>query len=163
MQPKTEEFLNLLLWSADMLARPIFRNLTDSYESWAYRNGLMRQVAILEQQQLLERDASAPDDRFYHYGAERRESGEQKAARIVAEELERLDWTEEQLDWRQKGDAGKARIARRLREETTMTLKWIAARLRMGKWTHVSNLLATSQPDQQQLILNSVNGEDPFT
>ncbi len=35
MQPKTEEFLNLLLWSADTLARPTFRNLTDSYESWA--------------------------------------------------------------------------------------------------------------------------------
>ena len=48
MQPKTEEFLNLLLWSADLLARPTFRNLTDSYESWAYRNGLMRQVATLE-------------------------------------------------------------------------------------------------------------------
>ena len=42
MQPKTEEFLNFLLWSADLLARPTFRNLTDSYESWAYRNGLMR-------------------------------------------------------------------------------------------------------------------------
>src|ERR1035437_10578695 len=63
MQPKTEEFLNLLLWSADLLARPTFRNLTDSYESWAYRNGLLRQVATLEQQQLLERDTKSPDDR----------------------------------------------------------------------------------------------------
>jgi len=65
MQPKTEEFLNLLLWSAEMLARPTFRNLTDSYESWAYRNGLLRQLATLERQQLLERDASATDDRLY--------------------------------------------------------------------------------------------------
>ena len=65
MQPKTEEFLNLLLWSADLLARPTFRNLTDSYEGWAYRNGLMRQVAILEKQRLLERDTSSPDDRLY--------------------------------------------------------------------------------------------------
>ena len=65
MQPRTEEFLNFLLWSADLLARPTFRNLTDSYESWAYRNGLMRQAATLEQQQLLERDANAPDDRLY--------------------------------------------------------------------------------------------------
>jgi phenylacetic acid degradation operon negative regulatory protein len=65
MQPKTEEFLNLLLWSSDLLARPTFRNLTDSYEGWAYRNGFMRQVATLERQQLLERDASAPDDRLY--------------------------------------------------------------------------------------------------
>jgi len=33
------------------------------------------------------------------------------------------------------------RIARRLRQETTMTLAWIARRLHMGVWTHVSNLL----------------------
>jgi phenylacetic acid degradation operon negative regulatory protein len=65
MQPNTEEFLNLLLWSAEKLARPTFRNLTDSYESWAYRNGLFRQVASLERQQLLERDPTAPDDRMY--------------------------------------------------------------------------------------------------
>lgn len=65
MQPKTAELLNLLLWSADKLARPTFRNLTDSYESWAYRNGLLKQVGRLESQQLLERDASSPDDRIY--------------------------------------------------------------------------------------------------
>src|SRR5213595_143520 len=65
MQPKTEEFLNLLLWSADMLARPTFRNLTDSYEAWAYRNGLLKQIRRLERQQFLERDLTAPDDRVY--------------------------------------------------------------------------------------------------
>ena|SRR2546426_7985997 len=58
MNSKTEEFLNLLLWSAEVLARPTFRNLTDSYESWAYRNGLLKQVSRLERQQLLERDAT---------------------------------------------------------------------------------------------------------
>jgi phenylacetic acid degradation operon negative regulatory protein len=72
MQPKAEEFLNLLLWSADLLARPTFRNLTDSYEGWAYRNGLMRQVAILEKQRLLERDTSSPDDRLYRLSAQGR-------------------------------------------------------------------------------------------
>jgi len=72
LKPKTEEFLNLLLWSADLLARPTFRNLTDSYESWAYRNGLMRQVATLERQQFLERDATAPDDRLYRLTAQGR-------------------------------------------------------------------------------------------
>ena len=65
MKPKTEEFLNLLLWSADKMARPTFRNLTDSYESWAYRNGLLQQVAALERQQLIERNPAAPDDRIY--------------------------------------------------------------------------------------------------
>ena len=32
-------------------------------------------------------------------------------------------------------------LARRLRQETTMSLKWIAERLQMGSWTYVSNLL----------------------
>jgi phenylacetic acid degradation operon negative regulatory protein len=65
MKPQTEEFLNFLLWSAEMLARPTFRNLTDSYENWAYRNGLLRQVATLEEQQLIERDPATPNDRMY--------------------------------------------------------------------------------------------------
>jgi len=72
VNPKTEEFLNLLLWSADLLARPTFRNLTDSYESWAYRNGLLKQASRLERQQLLERDAAAPDDRLYRLTAQGR-------------------------------------------------------------------------------------------
>jgi len=65
MNSKTEEFLNFMLWSAGVLARPTFRNLTDSFESWAYRNGLPKQISRLEQQQLLERDATAPNDRLY--------------------------------------------------------------------------------------------------
>jgi phenylacetic acid degradation operon negative regulatory protein len=65
MQPKTEEFLHLLLWSAEQLARPTFRNLTDSYEAWAYRNGLLRQAVKLEKQRLIERDQAAPNDRIY--------------------------------------------------------------------------------------------------
>ena len=54
MKTKTEELLNLLLWSADKLVRPTFRNLTDSYESWAYRNGLLRQISTLKESQLIE-------------------------------------------------------------------------------------------------------------
>jgi phenylacetic acid degradation operon negative regulatory protein len=65
MKPQTKEFLNFLLWSADKLANPTFRNLTDSYESWAYRNNLLRQVAVLEEQQLVERDPAASGDRLY--------------------------------------------------------------------------------------------------
>ncbi|HYT60257.1 MAG TPA: hypothetical protein VEL06_08805 [Haliangiales bacterium] len=69
MSSKTQEFLNLLLWSAEMLARPTFRNLTDSYEGWAYRNGLLKQVARLERRQLVERDTAAPNDRVYRLTA----------------------------------------------------------------------------------------------
>jgi len=72
VNPKTQEFLNLLLWSADILMRPTYRNLTDSYESWAYRNGLLKQVTRLEQQQLIERDSKSPDDRLYRLSAQGR-------------------------------------------------------------------------------------------
>ena len=88
-----------------------------------------------------------------HYGAERRESGEAKAIRIIGEELEKMGWTEADLKGRQKGDSGKVRLARKLRSETTMTLKWIAERLCMGKWTHVSNLLSQPPTDENQLEL----------
>jgi DNA-binding transcriptional regulator PaaX len=69
---KTDEFLNFLLWSAVVLTRPTFRNLTDSYESWAYRNGLLKQVSRLTQHQLLERDTTALDDRLYRLTAQGR-------------------------------------------------------------------------------------------
>jgi len=77
-----------------------------------------------------------------HYGAERSEAGEQKAQRIVSEELARLGWGREELQQRRKGDPHKVKMARRLRQETTMSLKWIAKELRMGSWTYVSNLLS---------------------
>ena len=76
-----------------------------------------------------------------HYGAERRESGQEQAQRMVGEELQRLGWAETELARRRKGDQGKVRVAQRLRRETTMTLAWIARRLKMGGWTYVSNLL----------------------
>jgi len=54
VKPKTEELLYLLLWSCDMLARPTFRNLTDSFEAWAYRNGFHRALTDLERRELME-------------------------------------------------------------------------------------------------------------
>ena len=69
----------------------------------------------------------------------------QKAERIVGEELRRLRWPEAELTRRRKGDRDKARLAARLRKETTMTLKWIAQRLAMGSWTNVSNCLTKHQ------------------
>jgi putative transposase len=77
-----------------------------------------------------------------HYGAERQETGEEKAERIVTEELRRRRWRETDLEGRRKGDAQKVQMAARLRRESIMTLKWIARRLHMGSWTHVSNCLA---------------------
>lgn len=76
-----------------------------------------------------------------HPGRERDETEQAKALRIVQEELERLGWTEAELRRRRKGDAAKVAVARRLREETAVSLKWIAENLHMGTWTHVSNRL----------------------
>jgi hypothetical protein len=76
-----------------------------------------------------------------HRARERMETEEEKAERIVEEELKELGGRDEDLSLLRKGDAMKVAIARRLRKETTMSLKWIAGRLRMGSWTHVSNRL----------------------
>ena len=80
-----------------------------------------------------------------HYGEERFESDEEKAERIVREELKRRGWAETELQERAKGDKHKVAIARRLRQETTMTLRWIAGRLAMGGGNNVFNLLAAQR------------------
>jgi hypothetical protein len=76
-----------------------------------------------------------------HYGEELAESAQAKAERIVAEELKKRRWQPEDLATKRKGDAAKVAMAVRLRRETTMTLAWIAARLRMGTKTHLAHLL----------------------
>jgi hypothetical protein len=75
------------------------------------------------------------------YMDELRESAEAKAQRIVAEEMKRWGWKENDLGRHRKGDRRKVKIARRLPQEATMALKWIADRLKIGTWTHVTNHL----------------------
>jgi len=55
--------------------------------------------------------------------------------------LEVRRWQEADLTKRAKGDLGKVQIAGRLRTETTVTVKWIAARLAMGTASYVNNRL----------------------
>ena len=76
-----------------------------------------------------------------HFGQEIRESAQEKANRIVAQELRKLRWGEAELGRKRKGDPVKLRMALRLRRETTMTLSWIAQRLHMGTRTHLSHLI----------------------
>jgi len=47
------------------MARPTFRNLTDSFEGWAYRNGFLRQLQRLERRQLIEVQSLKSGDRLY--------------------------------------------------------------------------------------------------
>jgi len=62
------------------------------------------------------------------------ESDAGKAQRLVGELLREAGWMEEKLKHRPKEDIKKARMAARLRSETTMTWLWIAKRLEMGHW-----------------------------
>ena len=76
-----------------------------------------------------------------HYGEERQETVEAHAEGIVAEELKQRGWSDEELGRRAKGDVQKVSIAVRVRGETAMTEKWIAARLQMGAPGYVNHLL----------------------
>lgn len=76
-----------------------------------------------------------------HQRPERDETEMARAERIVREELVARNWTEGELARRRKGDPEKVLIAARLRKESAVTLKWIASRLKMGAWTHVTNRL----------------------
>lgn len=64
---------------------------------------------------------------------------------VVAEELQRLGWTPEELARRRKGDPEKVRIAQRLRRETTLSLRWIATALHMGSPFTLRNALMAAR------------------
>ncbi len=85
----------------------------------------------------------------WHFGEAVQESAEAKAERIAVEELRKRKWDDQVLASRRKGDAGKVLIAQRLRRETTMTLAWIAQRLRMGTKTHLAHLLYWKRRDEK--------------
>ncbi len=76
-----------------------------------------------------------------HSGEERLETAETKAERIIAEELKRRRWKASDLEKRAKGEPGKVEMAGRLREETTVTVKWIAERMGMGTAGYLNNRL----------------------
>ena len=79
-------------------------------------------------------------------GPEWQESAEKKACRILDEELHSRGWDLEELKRRRKGDPQKIQIARRLRDQTTMTLAWIAQYLSMGTAGSLGNSLRSQSP-----------------
>jgi len=76
-----------------------------------------------------------------HGGSERQETATAKAERLLAEELQRRGWDEEELTRRRKADGMKLDLAQRLRSETTMTWAWIASHLHMGTAGYAANSL----------------------
>jgi REP element-mobilizing transposase RayT len=77
----------------------------------------------------------------HHGGEEKQKTDEQKAQRLVREELAKRRWTEQDLKRCRKTDARKVKMAARLRRETVMTLDWIARRLQMGCRHTLANCL----------------------
>jgi putative transposase len=77
----------------------------------------------------------------HHGGEAKQETEEQKAQRVVGEEMRKRRWTERELARRRKTDAEKVKIAARVRRETVMTMDWIAARLQMGCRHTLANCL----------------------
>lgn len=72
MRPKALEILTFLLWSAEKLTQPTFRNLDKSYESWLFRNGFHKNLSRLEKGALIERDLLSPRDRIYRLSVQGR-------------------------------------------------------------------------------------------
>jgi len=98
-------------------------------------------------QELLEQMQERRGD---YYGPELREADQAHAERLLKEELRRRGWAEAELSRRRKGDPEKVRIASQLRACTTMTLKWIAQRLKMGTWIHFSNCLVAHRKSKEK-------------
>ena len=90
-----------------------------------------------------------------HYGAERAQTAEAKAEKIIAEEPRRGRWREADLRTRPKGDAVKRAVATRLRVETTMTVRWIAERLGMGSRGHLNHLLYRQRKSRGLTIIKN--------
>jgi hypothetical protein len=99
---------------------------------WCYGQETFRRELLLQASQQMGE---------HHYGEERRESAEDKAARLVAAGLKAAGWQESDLGSRRKGGPVKMALALRLRRETTMPIKWICERLAMGSWKSINRRL----------------------
>ena len=66
---------------------------------------------------------------------------EEKAERLLNEELVRRNRSEKDLGAKPKTDRQTTRIALRLRRETTKTLAWLGRRLQMGSVNALKNTL----------------------
>jgi hypothetical protein len=73
-----------------------------------------------------------------------------RANRIIAEELARRGWQESELATRRRSDPGKLAIAARLRSETTLPIKWIAARVQIGTAKGAKSVLHHLAQSQDQ-------------
>ena len=88
-----------------------------------------------------------------HFGQERRETAEVRARRIIAETLRRERLTRENFELLSANHRIKVALARQLRQEATMELKWIAEEPGIGSWKYSSNLLKAEECTSKQCEL----------
>lgn len=87
----------------------------------------------------------------HHFGKLRQETAQAKSERIIAEEMERLGWKQEDLLCRRKQDPVKIQLAVRLRKETTLSVREIAERLHLGTAKSASFRLLTTMKNQNSI------------
>jgi hypothetical protein len=102
---------------------------TDPEAQKALRRGWCLGSSGFKREMLLRMESGLGE---HHSGELRQGSAQAKAEGIVAEELKRLGWKEADLKSRRKNDPDKLELAARLRRETTLTIKTIAARVSLG-------------------------------
>jgi REP element-mobilizing transposase RayT len=115
------------------------REQEDDPRQWkAIRRGWCLGSAQFREQLLEQTEGTLGDT---HSGEIRQESAAAKGQRIIREELQKRRWKGWELGKRRNNDPVKLLIAVRLRAETTMTLKEIAAALQMGSWKTLNRML----------------------
>ena len=94
-----------------------------------------------------------------HSGELHRETAEQRVNRIIAEELARRGLQEFELATRRRSDPGKLASAALLRSETTLPIKWIAARVQTGTAKGAKSVLHHLAQSQDQRQTASATGK----
>ena len=85
-----------------------------------------------------------------HTGELRRETAEQRANRIIVEELAHRGWQESEWATGRRSEPGKLAIAARLRSGTTLPIKWIAGRVQIGAAEGAKSVLPHLAQSQDQ-------------
>ena len=102
----------------------------------------------------------------HHAGDLHRENAAGRAERIIAEELQRLGWSEADLISQPKNASGKLDLAARLRRETTMPVKWIAARAHLGTSKSANSKLhlwmKNNSPPPANSVITSVERTEQY-
>jgi hypothetical protein len=75
------------------------------------------------------------------------------AGQLPAKELQRNGWTAAEPAQRPKGELQKLELTRRLRQDTKMTLNWIAKRLNKGAAGALANRLGKAKKKRQYAMM----------